>query len=100
MQDRGKDFAGNQRAIRRLHNQCERARALFSSTHVTIEIDSLLEGIRHSCSLPRARAEELCMNYFCRFQGPREEFFNGKEPNRSINTDETVDTVRQRRVQS
>ena len=33
------------------------------------------------------------MSYFCRFQGPREEFFNGKEPNRSINTDETVDSA-------
>ena len=29
----------------------------------TIEIDSLCEGINHSCSLSRARVEELCMGY-------------------------------------
>ena len=30
----------------------------------TIEIDSLFEGIDYSCSLSRARFEELCMDYF------------------------------------
>ena len=30
----------------------------------TIETDSLFEGIGYSCSLPRARFEELCMDYF------------------------------------
>ena len=30
----------------------------------TIETDSLFEGIGYSCSLPRARCEELCMDYF------------------------------------
>merc|ERR1712078_650759 len=44
--NRGKDMAGNQRAIRRLRTQCERAkRTLSSSTQATIEIDSLFEGI-------------------------------------------------------
>ena len=28
------------------------------------EIDSLVEGIGYSCSLSRARFEELCMDYF------------------------------------
>ena len=40
--NRGKDLAGNQRALRRLRTQCERAkRTLSSSTQATIEIDSL-----------------------------------------------------------
>merc|ERR1719171_2276162 len=122
--NRGKDLTGNNRAIRRLRTQCERAkRTLSSSTQATIEIDSLFDGIDYTCSLSRARFEELCMDYFRNSMGPVEkcmkdsgidkknvhevvlvggstripkvqamiqEFFNGKEPNRSINPDEAV----------
>merc|ERR1712072_564585 len=122
--NRGKDLAGNQRALRRLRTQCERAkRTLSSSTQATIEIDSLFDGIDYSCSLSRARFEELNMDYFRNSMGPVEkcmrdsgidkkavhevvlvggstripkvqamiqEFFNGKEPCRSINPDEAV----------
>jgi L1 cell adhesion molecule like protein len=122
--NRGKALDGNQRAIRRLRTQCERAkRTLSSSTQATIEIDSLFEGIDYSCSLSRARFEELNMDYFRNSMGPVEkclrdsgidkrnvhevvlvggstripkvqsmiqEFFNGKEPCRSINPDEAV----------
>merc|ERR1711879_999870 len=122
--NRGKDLAGNQRAIRRLRTQCERAkRTLSSSTQATIEIDSLFDGIDYSCSLSRARFEELNMDYFRNSMGPVEkcmrdsgidkrgvhevvlvggstripkvqamiqEFFNGKEPCKSINPDEAV----------
>merc|ERR1712078_182939 len=122
--NRGKDLAGNQRAIRRLRTQCERAkRTLSSSTQAMIEIDSLFDGIDYNCNLSRARFEELCMDYFRNSLGPVEkamrdsgldkkaihdivlvggstripkvqgliqEFFNGKEPNRSINPDEAV----------
>merc|ERR1712091_940 len=63
--NRGKDLAGNQRALRRLRTQCERAkRTLSSSTNATIEIDSLADGIDFSCTLSRAKFEELCMDYF------------------------------------
>merc|ERR1719345_406204 len=122
--NRGKALAGNNRAIRRLRTQCERAkRTLSSSTQATIEIDSLFDGIDYSCTLSRARFEELCMDYFRSSMAPVEkalkdsgldkksihdivlvggstripkvqsliqEFFNGKEPNRSINPDEAV----------
>jgi L1 cell adhesion molecule like protein len=122
--NRGKDLAGNNRALRRLRTQCERAkRTLSASTQATIEIDSLFDGIDYSCSLSRARFEELNMDYFRNSMGPVEktlrdsgidkrnvhevvmvggstripkvqqliqEFFNGKEPNRSINPDEAV----------
>jgi L1 cell adhesion molecule like protein len=63
--NRGKDVSSNNRAIRRLRTQCERAkRTLSSSTQATIEIDSLFDGIDYSCTLSRARFEELCMDYF------------------------------------
>merc|ERR1712072_1309189 len=122
--NRGKDLTGNQRALRRLRTQCERAkRTLSSSTQATIEIDSLFDGIDYTCSLSRARFEELNMDYFRNSMGPVEkvlrdsgidkknvhemvlvggstripkvqqllqEYFNGKEPNRSINPDEAV----------
>ena len=122
--NRGKELLGNHRAVRRLRTQCERAkRTLSSSTQATIEIDSLLDGIDYSCSLSRARFEELCMDYFRSSLGPVEkvlrdggidkkqvdevvmvggstripkvqqliqEFFNGKEPCKSINPDEAV----------
>merc|ERR1711869_36603 len=122
--NRGKDLSGNNRSIRRLRTQCERAkRTLSSSTQATIEIDSLFDGIDYTCSLSRARFEELCMDYFRNSMGPVEkcmrdsgidkknvhevvlvggstripkvqamiqEFFNGKEPCKSINPDEAV----------
>merc|ERR1712070_1227712 len=122
--NRGKDLSGNNRALRRLRTQCERAkRTLSSSTQATIEIDSLFDGCDYSCSLSRARFEELNMDYFRNSMGPVEkclrdsgidkrnvhevvlvggstripkvqqliqEFFNGKEPCRSINPDEAV----------
>ncbi|KAF4669117.1 70-kilodalton heat shock protein [Perkinsus olseni] len=122
--NRGKSIEGNQRAMRRLRTQCERAkRTLSSSTQATIEIDSLYEGIDYSCTLSRALFEELNMDYFRNTMGPVEkvlkdsgidkksvnevvlvggstripkvqsmikEFFNGKEPAKSINPDEAV----------
>jgi len=122
--NRGKDMADNQRALRRLRTQCERAkRTLSSSTQATIEIDSLYDGIDFSCTISRARFEELNMDYFRNSMGPVEkvmrdsgidkrnvhevvmvggstripkvnamiqEFFNGKEPCKSINPDEAV----------
>jgi len=122
--NRGKDFSSNNRALRRLRTQAERAkRTLSSSTQAAIEIDSLFEGIDFSCTISRARFEELNMDYFRNSMGPVEkclrdsgvdkknvheivlvggstripkvqsmlqEFFNGKEPNKTINPDEAV----------
>ncbi|CAE8601883.1 unnamed protein product [Polarella glacialis] len=70
---RGKDLAGNQRAIKRLRTLCERSkRTLALFTQATIEIDSLLEGIYCSYSLSVARFEGLCMDYFRNSMGPVE----------------------------
>merc|ERR1719353_1724147 len=76
--NRGKDLAGNHRAIRRLRTQCERAkRTLSSSTQATIEIDSLFDGIDYNCNISRARFEELCMDYFRNSLGPVEKAMRG-----------------------
>jgi heat shock 70kDa protein 1/2/6/8 len=59
------DLKNNKRAIRRLRNQCEKAkRILSSSTQTTLEVDSLAESIDFSILITRAKFEELCMNYF------------------------------------
>ncbi|KAF8819647.1 chaperonin protein BiP [Cardiosporidium cionae] len=62
---RNKDISQNNRSLRRLRTQCERAkRTLSSTTQAMIEIDSLFEGIDYSVSISKARFEELCMDYF------------------------------------
>ncbi|CAK9074256.1 unnamed protein product, partial [Durusdinium trenchii] len=61
----------NQRAIRRLRTQCERAkRQLSTQTSVTIEVDSLHDGADFSLRLSRAKFEELCMDYFKKAMEP------------------------------
>ncbi|XP_030922088.1 heat shock-related 70 kDa protein 2 isoform X2 [Geospiza fortis] len=104
-----RDIAGNKRAVRRLRTACERAkRTLSSSTQASIEIDSLFEGIDFYTSITRARFEELNADLFRGTLEPVEkalrdakldkgqiqkllqDFFNGKELNKSINPDEAV----------
>jgi L1 cell adhesion molecule like protein len=121
---KGIDIRKNPRAIRRLRTQCEKAkRILSSSAQTTIEVDSLAESEDYSCSITRAKFEELCLQMFKDTIPPVEkvlkdsgmskgqinevvlvggstripkviellqEYFNGKEPNRSINPDEAV----------
>ncbi|KAJ7318079.1 heat shock protein 70 [Mycena albidolilacea] len=81
------------------------------SKRTSIEIDSLFKGINFYTSLTRARFEELCRDLFRSTLEPVEkvirdskidkanvheivllvsDFFNGKEPNKSINPDEAV----------
>lgn len=60
-----KDLKTNNRSVRRLFTQCEKAkRTLSTSTMANIEIDSLFEGIDFSISISRAKFEELCMDIF------------------------------------
>merc|ERR1712087_801345 len=59
------DISGNNRAMRRLRSQCERAKRTLSAAHrATVEIDSLYEGIDFHSSITRARFEDLCGTYF------------------------------------
>ena len=65
------DPSRNQRGIRRLRTQCERAkRQLSSQTQVTIEVDSLHNGNDFSVRISRAKFEELCMDYFKKAMEP------------------------------
>jgi len=62
---RGKDIRTNPRALRRLQAECDRAKlALSSSTSVSIEVDALFDGIDFSCTLSRAKFEELNHDLF------------------------------------
>jgi len=63
----GKDIKKNQRSLRRLQVECDAAkRTLSSSTKVVVEVDSLLEGIDFSCTITRAKFEELNQSLFVR----------------------------------
>lgn len=65
------DPSRNQRAIRRLRTQCERAkRQLSSATQVTIEVDSLHNGEDFSIRISRAKFEELCIDFFKKAMDP------------------------------
>eukprot|EP00449_Zooxanthella_nutricula_P014457 CAMPEP_0198540996 /NCGR_PEP_ID=MMETSP1462-20131121/53508_1 /TAXON_ID=1333877 /ORGANISM="Brandtodinium nutriculum, Strain RCC3387" /LENGTH=689 /DNA_ID=CAMNT_0044271139 /DNA_START=59 /DNA_END=2128 /DNA_ORIENTATION=+ len=65
------DPSRNQRAIRRLRTQCERAkRQLSSQTQATIEVDSLHDGADFSLRISRAKFEELCIDFFKKAMDP------------------------------
>ena len=58
-------LAGSGQPLRRLRAQCERAwQALPAFAQATIDIDLLFAGLGRSCSLSRARCEELGVDYF------------------------------------
>jgi L1 cell adhesion molecule like protein len=119
-----KDITGNKRAVQRLRISCERAkRTLSYITEVSIEIDSIFEGIDFYTKITRARFEELNADLFRgtlepvekalrdakfdksqihdivlvggstripKIQKLLQDFFSGKELNKSINPDEAV----------
>ena len=59
------DITKNNRAMRRLRTQCERAkRTLSVAARANIEVDSLYDGIDFASSITRARFEDLCIHYF------------------------------------
>ena len=120
----GIDIKGNNRALRRLRTQCEKAKRTLSAAHQTvIECEALAEGEDFNMNLSRAKFEELCIDLFRKCMPPVEQvltdsdqskgqiheivlvggstripkiqsmlqdFFNGKQLNRSINPDEAV----------
>ncbi|XP_070535817.1 heat shock cognate 71 kDa protein-like [Ptychodera flava] len=68
-----KDLSTNKLALRRLRTASERAkRTLSSSTHASIEIDALFEGIDFYTTLTRIRFEELNNDLFRSTQKPVE----------------------------
>ena len=59
------DIRKDNRALRRLRTQCEKAkRVLSNANQTTIEVDSLKGGQDFSLTITRAKFEELNMDYF------------------------------------
>ena len=57
----GIDIKGNNRALRRLRTQCEKAKRILSSAFQTeVFCETLAEGEDYSTNLSRAKFEELC----------------------------------------
>jgi heat shock protein 1/8 len=67
------DLTTNPRSVKRLMNECEKAkRTLSSSTVANIEIDSLFEGIDFNTTITRARFNDICSDIFKRTMTPVE----------------------------
>jgi len=67
------DITGNNRSLRRLRTQCEKAKRTLSSAHQTmIECETLAEGEDFSYNMSRARFEELCIDQFRKCMPPVE----------------------------
>merc|ERR1719242_2767471 len=65
------DITSNARSMRRLRTQCEQAkRSLSGAQRVTIEVDSLYEGIDYHAVLTRPKFENLCAEDFHRCMAP------------------------------
>merc|ERR1719214_439862 len=69
----GIDIKGNNRALRRLRTQCEKAKRTLSSAVTTmIECETLAEGEDFTFQLNRAKFEELCIDLFRKCMQPVE----------------------------
>jgi heat shock protein 1/8 len=67
------DLTTNPRSVKRLMNECEKAkRTLSSSTVANLEIDSLFEGIDFNTTITRARFNDICSDIFKRTMTPVE----------------------------
>ncbi|TQD88968.1 hypothetical protein C1H46_025475 [Malus baccata] len=67
------DVSGNPRALRRLKNECEKAKRRLSFTSVTdIEIDCLYQGVDFYTTFTRAKFEQLNMDFFNKCMEPVE----------------------------
>jgi len=76
----GIDIKGNNRALRRLRTQCEKAKRTLSAAHQTvIECEALAEGEDFSLSLSRAKFEELCIDLFRKCMPPVEQVLSDSE---------------------
>ncbi|KAK6943819.1 Heat shock protein 70 family [Dillenia turbinata] len=104
-----RDISEDNKALGKLRRECERAKRILSSGYeVRVEIESLFDGVEFSELLTRAKFEELNMELFKKTLKPVRwalqdaclktsdideivlDLFDGKEPNKGINTDEAV----------
>ena len=71
----GIDISKNNRSLRRLRTQCEKAKRILSSAHqAPIECEALAEGEDYNNNITRAKFEELCMDLFRKCMPPVEFF--------------------------
>jgi len=76
----GIDIKGNNRALRRLRTQCEKAKRTLSAAHQTvIECEALAEGEDFSLNLSRAKFEELCIDLFRKCMPPVEQVLSDSD---------------------
>jgi len=69
----GIDIKGNNRALRRLRTQCEKAKRTLSAAHQTmIECETLSDGEDFTFNMSRAKFEELCIDLFRKCMPPVE----------------------------
>lgn len=69
----GVDITGNNRAMRRLRTQCEKAkRTLSSAVTAVIECETLAEGEDFTFNMTRAKFEELNIDLFKKCMVPVE----------------------------
>merc|ERR1712166_443919 len=67
------DISTNNRSLRRLRTQCEKAKRTLSAAHqTTIECETLDQGEDFSFTLSRAKFEELCIDLFRKCMPPVE----------------------------
>uniref|UniRef100_A0A8C6MW81 Heat shock cognate 71 kDa protein n=1 Tax=Mus spicilegus TaxID=10103 RepID=A0A8C6MW81_MUSSI len=90
-----KDIRENKRAVHRLRTACKWAKCILSSsTQASIEIDSLYEGIDFYTSVTRSQIHDIVLvggsTRISKIQKLLQDFFNGKELNKSINPNEAV----------
>jgi len=80
----GVDIKGNNRALRRLRTQCEKAKRTLSAAHQTvIECEALAEGEDFSISISRAKFEELCIDYFKKCMPPVEQVLKDSDTSKA-----------------
>merc|ERR1711975_103487 len=69
----GIDISKNNRSLRRLRTQCEKAKRILSSAHqAPIECEALAEGEDYNTTISRAKFEELCLPHFRKCMPPVE----------------------------
>ena len=69
----GIDITNNNRGLRRLRTQCEKAKRILSHAHqAEILVEALAEGEDFNCNINRARFEELCAAKFRQCMPPVE----------------------------
>jgi len=79
-QKSGVDIKGNNRALRRLRTQCEKAKRTLSAAHQTvIECETLAEGEDFTFTITRAKFEELCIDLFRKCMPPVENVMKDSE---------------------